>query len=413
MQTLIRGQKVKLATITPNQQLVIEIGIKIPNAAVDISCFGLDAHGQLSDDRYMIFYNQKSSPENALQLLSAPNIFPQQFSLDLARLPATIEKLSFVATIDGHLTMSQIQQGFFNVVINGSQRVATSVIVGQDYTTEKAIMVLDLYKKENIWRLANVGQGFAGGLSDILKYFGGTETQTPAANSSAPTPASPPAAASHSNKLSLTKITLEKRGDAQKIDLTKRNTAQPIHINLNWMPVGENQPAPRERGFGAFLGSLFHRGQADQIDLDLGCMYELQNGERGVIQPLGGYFGDKNQDPFIFLDKDDRSGKAQDGENLYLYRPELIKRVLIFAFIYEGTNLFRSVQSRVQILDQNQYDISIYLDNPDERNPFCAVCLIENHSNQIQITKEERYFMDHEKADLFYRFGFNWRSGRK
>lgn len=404
MHSLVRGQKIKLTDITSSQQLTVELGIVIPGAVVDMSCFGLDNKDHLSDERYMIFYNQTRSPENAIQMLSIPNSVPQSFSIDLARLPPQIVKLSFVATIDGQLTMSHMREGFFHLLVNGTQKVATAALVGQDYGMEKAMMILDIYKKDQIWRVANVGQGFAGGLSEVLKYFGGVEAQP---TESVPPPQPAPAA---SPKLSLTKVTLEKRGDAQKIDLNKRTSTQPIHINLNWKPL--HQGGGQAKGFGAFFGSLFQTG-SNQTDLDLGCMYELQNGELGVIQPLGNYFGDKYQSPYIFLDKDDRSGQAQDGENLYLYRPELIKRVLVFAFIYEGTDLFRSVQSQVQILDQGQYDITIHLDNPDEKNPFCAVCLIENHHNQINITKEERYFADHQQADLFYRFGFKWRTGSK
>lgn len=406
MQSLVRGQKIKLVDITSSQQLTIEFGLVIPGAAIDMSCFGLDGKDQLSDERYMIFYNQTRSPENAIQMLSAPNSLPQSFSIDLTRLPPHIVKLSFVATIDGQLTMSHMREGFFHLLINGTQKVATATLTGQDYGMEKAIMILDIYKKDQIWRVANVGQGFAGGLSEVLKYFGGVEAEA----QPQPTPSPSPA---QSSKLSLTKVTLEKRGDAQKIDLSKRTSTHPIHINLNWRPLHEQERATEQtKGFGAFFGSLF-QPRKDKTDLDLGCMYELQNGELGVIQPLGNYFGDKYQSPYIFLDKDDRSGQSQDGENLYLYRPEFIKRVLVFAFIYEGTALFQSVQSQVQILDQGQYDITIQLNNPDEKNPFCAVCLIENHHNQVNIIKEERYFADHQQADLFYRFGFKWRTGSK
>jgi tellurite resistance protein TerA len=42
-------------------------------------------------------------------------------------------------------------------------------------------------------------------------------------------------------------------------------------------------------------------------------MYRLRNGDAGVIQPLGGNFGDRHASPWIFLDKDDRSGAAADG----------------------------------------------------------------------------------------------------
>lgn len=32
----------------------------------DYSCFGVDNNDKLSDDRYMVFYNQEKSPENEI-----------------------------------------------------------------------------------------------------------------------------------------------------------------------------------------------------------------------------------------------------------------------------------------------------------------------------------------------------------
>lgn len=59
----------------------------------------------------------------------------------------------------------------------------------------------------------------------------------------------------------------------QRVNLQKQsNNIGEIVINLNW-----SQPA--NRGFFA---------RAPQpIDLDLGCLYELNNGYKGAVQALG------------------------------------------------------------------------------------------------------------------------------
>ena len=57
-------------------------------------------------------------------------------------------------------------------------------------------------------------------------------------------------------------------------------------------------------------------GGGGNIDLDLGCLWELTTGHKGVVQALGNAFGDLDGPPFVKLDKDDRSGAATDGENL-------------------------------------------------------------------------------------------------
>lgn len=54
MKHFIRGEKVKLSDYTPNSQL--EVSVQITSGfEIDITCFGLDANKQLTDDRYMIF----------------------------------------------------------------------------------------------------------------------------------------------------------------------------------------------------------------------------------------------------------------------------------------------------------------------------------------------------------------------
>lgn len=134
-------------------------------------------------------------------------------------------------------------------------------------------------------------------------------------------------------------IKLEKSGDSHKIDLSKRGRSQQltVHVNLNW-----NQQLDRSAGFFTKL-----LGGNSAPDLDLGCMFETVNGQKGVIQPLGSNFGSKDSPPYIFLDKDDRTGASSDGENIFIYRPDTIKRVMFFALLYEGATDFTAVGGRM------------------------------------------------------------------
>lgn len=114
-------------------------------------------------------------------------------------------------------------------------------------------------------------------------------------------------------------IILEKKGDSHQIDLGKNSFDKQLLIkaNLNW-----SQKSNRNAG----LLSNFTRKKAS--DLDLGCMYEMMNGKKGVIQSLGDSFGAQERSPYIVLDQDDRTGASRYGENITIYRPEMIKRVL-------------------------------------------------------------------------------------
>lgn len=200
-------------------------------------------------------------------------------------------------------------------------------------------------------------------------------------------------------------ITLKKSGDSHKIDLNKTGVSNQltVHVNLNW-----NQKSTQNTGF---LSTLFSTNSPP--DLDLGCMYETVDGQKGVIQPLGGNFGEKHSPPYIFLDKDDRTGAAADGENMFIYRPDTIKRVMFFALIYQGARDFSSVGGRMFFKISNGEQVYLELNNPDVNKPFCAAAVISNIGSQIVILKAEKYFSGHEAADKNYGFGFRWVAGSK
>jgi tellurite resistance protein TerA len=238
---------------------------------------------------------------------------------------------------------------------------------------------------KDVWRFAAVGQGFNGGLSALLKHFGGEDIKE-----------QDPQPASYTPKPPVT-VKLNKTGDTHKVNLAKGSQELIVHVNLNW----------NARSSGFFSQAL------GKPDLDLGCMYQTLDGEIGVIQPLGGNFGSKTASPYIFLDKDDRSGSAADGENMYLYKPSTLRRVMFFALIYQGATDFRSVSGRMFFKIGNGDTVTLELNNPSSNTRLCAAALITNDNRQISISKEEKYFPGHQQADKFYGFGFIWTAGSK
>ncbi|MDX3117346.1 TerD family protein, partial [Streptomyces scabiei] len=176
-----RGHKAKISDLTAGTDLYVGVQITAPGLTFDISCFGLDAEERLSDDRYFVFFNQPKSPEESIQLLGAQAGDTESFRITLDRIPPQIQKLSFTATLDGAGQMSQIHPGYLRIVAGGEE-VARYAFSGAEFTTERAVMLGDIYLKD-VWRFAAVGQGFDGGLDALLKNFGGevAEEEAPAA----------------------------------------------------------------------------------------------------------------------------------------------------------------------------------------------------------------------------------------
>lgn len=178
MRSLVRGQKSKLSDFTTASLIQIGLGITATQGMIfDVSCFGVDADDRLSDDRYFIFFNQKSSPCGSLTSLGRQGADMERFQINLSTLPHTIRKLVFTITIDGEGNMSQISNGYLQI-LDRQTKVAEFSFKGADFSAEKAIIVGELYLKD-VWRFAAVGQGFKGGLSALLKNFGGEEIETP------------------------------------------------------------------------------------------------------------------------------------------------------------------------------------------------------------------------------------------
>ncbi len=218
-----RGQKSKLDDIGCAGSFTAKVQIAAAGMEVDVACFGLDANDKLSDDRYMVFFNQKASPGDAVRL--EPSGETSTFFLDLTKLPDSIHKLVFAASIDGTGAMNKLGQSSMTL---GS---AVFRFSGPDFDQEKAVIVGEIYKRDNIWRFGAVAQGFAGGLAALLAHFGGSEA--------APAAPAPPAAAP--SKVVLSKVTLTKAGESHKVSLVKGAGSPPkLVVKATWVDNGDD-----------------------------------------------------------------------------------------------------------------------------------------------------------------------------
>ncbi len=411
-----RGFRDKLEKyLNPQQELEVELTTR-GGAVYDSCCFGVDAQNKLSDDRYMVFYNQTATPEGAIRFQE--NGGCATYHVRLSALPGSIQKLVFTASIDGNGTMGQIQSHSVKIRQNGSVVLELN-LTGSDFHSEKAVIAIEIYMKD-VWRVAAVASGFNGGLGDLLKAYGGEEissqptpppppapspiprpTPTPSpiprptptpSPTPRPTPPPPPAPPK--------KVELKK---GQKVSLQKSGTSLgEILINLNW-----SQPQGR--------GGLFGFKPA-AIDLDLGCLFELKDGRKGCVQALGNAFGSLRQPPYIALDGDDRSGSVSAGENLRINGDMLpqIKRVLIYTFIYEGVANWRQADGVVTVRCPGSQELVVRMDEYSTNKTMCAIAMLENVNNEtFSVEKLVRFFNGHRDMDQAYHWGMRWVAGRK
>ncbi|MEJ7783685.1 MAG: hypothetical protein WKF96_02705 [Solirubrobacteraceae bacterium] len=196
-------------------------------------------------------------------------------------------------------------------------------------------------------------------------------------------------------------VSLTKRGET--VSLTKGGGDAPFRINLNW----NQQPAAGSSG-------LF-RKRTPGIDLDLGCLFELSDGSKGVVQALGNSFGSTSASPYVKLDRDDRSGTATDGENLFVSGAHAaqIRRLAIFAFIYEGAPNWSKAGGVVTIHPPQGAPITIQLDETRDGKIMCAVCLVQGGRDGFTVQREVQYLDGHRELDQLYGWGMSWTRGSK
>jgi stress response protein SCP2 len=169
MIVLQRGSKCKLADgqINPSQPFTVEVGIQ-GSAIYEFSCFCLDAQEKNIDDAHYIFYNQMESPDGSVAMEANAN--PAPYLVDLGALPSCVRALHFTANIDGDGNMGQIES--CTACIKQNSKVAFEFkLSGSDFSTQKALIVMQIYKKGE-WRVGAIAAGFDGGLAQLCRNYG-------------------------------------------------------------------------------------------------------------------------------------------------------------------------------------------------------------------------------------------------
>lgn len=207
------------------------------------------------------------------------------------------------------------------------------------------------------------------------------------------------------------------------IDYTKRKPSAPAGgVSLSKVTLTKSAPIVSLNKRGAVGGQMrvnlqWSAGGTADVDLDLACLWEFTDGTKGVVQALGNSFQARGGGkPVIRLDGDDRSGSNSGGENLYIDLGELtqIRKILVFAYIYEGAPNWASADAVVTLFPAGSPEIEVRLDEPDSAARSCAIAMLENNRSELTVRREVRYIRGTQsEIDKAYRWGMKWTSARK
>ena len=213
--------------------------------------------------------------------------------------------------------------------------------------------------------------------------------------------------------VNLSKVTLTKAAPTVSLTKASGGASGILRVNLNW---NARPNAPQTGGF--LRRAMAAAGPG--IDLDLACLYEFTDGTKGVVQALGNAFRSRSDfsggNPVVWLDGDDRSGSNSAGENLFINLEYVrhIRRILVFAYIYEGVPNWAAADGVVTLTPATGPEIEVRLDESDPRSRSCAIALLESNGTDLNVRREVRYINGTQaEIDRAYSWGMNWRAGKK
>jgi len=399
-----------MSTLTPGANTSVSTGVQtvtitytpVAGADLDVSAFLLTDTGKVRGDNDMCFFGQQSVNNGAVKLVESA-AGRTVFSLNLEAIDQAVEKVALTATI----YENKAKFAAFPV-LNVSVSGGIEAPIPTQGMQETALILGEFYRRQGAWKFRCVAQGFAGGLAPLAQHFG-VDIAAPAPSAAptpAPAPVAAPAAPAPASKVNLSKITLDKQRPSISLEKKDGDFGE-IKINLNWNRSSQNS------GGGGFFASL--RGKSGGIDLDVGCLYEMENGSKGAVQALGNAFGDFRDAPFIQLMGDDRTGSVSDGEWLRINGKEWrqIRRVLVYAFIYEGAPNWQATDGVITLYIPGEAPIEVRLSEEGGSKGMCAIALLENVGGSVRVNRKVEFFKGHSDMDKAFGWGMRWAAGSK
>lgn len=138
-------------------------------ADLDVSALLLDDRGRVADDHDFVFFNAPRHRSGAVVLDSLQPSGRRSVAVDLRRVPKEVQVVALVISADGA------------AIADGCRIVCTALgaagrplceyaLVGT--TTETAVLLMELYRRDGAWKIRAVGQGWDAGLAALATEFG-------------------------------------------------------------------------------------------------------------------------------------------------------------------------------------------------------------------------------------------------
>lgn len=148
---------------------------------LDASVFLLGSNGKVRNDQDFIFYNNPKSTDGSVEHMGdnrtgAGEGDDETIKVNLASVPPDVEKIAIAVTIHDAETRKQnfgmVSNAFIRLVNEEDGKEVVRYDLGEDFSTETAVIFGELYRHGSDWKFRAVGQGYAGGLGPLARNYG-------------------------------------------------------------------------------------------------------------------------------------------------------------------------------------------------------------------------------------------------
>jgi TerD domain-containing protein len=166
---LVRGQN------HPLPQARLEVRVSAGQPIVAGATLG-DAQGRVRGSEWVAHPGAPTLPGLEVSKQAAAD---HRLAFDLDALPESVHRVTVLLALPtgtgGPLRFGALAAPFVAVTGVDGAEVASYTITGLD--SESAVIALELYRRQDAWKVRAVGQGYAGGLADLLMDQGLPEAQ--------------------------------------------------------------------------------------------------------------------------------------------------------------------------------------------------------------------------------------------
>ncbi|GLY07712.1 MULTISPECIES: TerD family protein [Actinoplanes] len=185
--SLAKGGNVSLTKQAPNLKAVT-VGLGWDERAttgadfdLDASALMVDESGRILSDRHFVFFNNLTSPDGAVQhagdnLTGGGDGDDERIEVNLQAMPGECRRVVVAVSIyeaeQRRQSFGQVRNAFIRIINADNGMEMTRYDLGEDFSTETAMIFGELYLHGNEWKFRAVGQGYANGLGGIARDFG-------------------------------------------------------------------------------------------------------------------------------------------------------------------------------------------------------------------------------------------------